>query len=189
MTITWRRLTTRIGLLCFLAAWLQTTSAGPFGSAVSGQRGDPVTATLFDSVVDFEAGDIRLTFDPIFLSFTGVSGGTLTSGFFVLAGLPTATGSLQEVLITMAAPGAGVTGDPPDSLLIASFLINNSAPFDTTSVVFEPRLDLGLPPVYDFAPTAAQITVLRSNSVPIGNTGVLVLMGLAAMFRLRLRRR
>ncbi len=187
MTIPWRRLTTRIGILCFLAVWLQTASAGPvpFGSAVSGQRGDPVAATLFDSVINFEAADIRLTFDPVFLTFMGVAGGTLTSGFSVLAGTPRATtGPLQEVLISIATLGAGVTGDPPQSLLIASFLINNSAPFDTTSVVFAPRQDLG-PPVYDFAPTAAQITVLGSNSVPIGNTGVLVLTGLAAIFSLR----
>ena len=179
MTIPWLHRTAKAGFFCCLAFWLQMASAGPVGSTVTGHRGDTVSAAFFDSVTDFEAADIRLTFDPLFLTFLGASGGTLTSSFTEVDGGATDAGLLKQVLISLA--GSPVTGGPPDSLLVASFLINNDADFDTTSVLFEPRQDLG-PPVYDFVPTTADITVLRANTVPIGNTGALVLMGLAAMF-------
>ena len=169
---------------CGLALWLPTAGALPVstGGVTSGFRGDTVSPTLFDdSVDDFEAADLLLTFDPVYLTFTGAAEGTLTSGFSVVPGNPMAMGSLMEVLISLATSGSPVTGGP-GSMLVASFLINNAAPFGTTLVDFE-TVDTSL---YDFSPASATITVLdRGASVPIGDTGALMLIGLAALFGLR----
>ena len=166
-------------LVAVLGLWIQTASAGlvVIGGVVTGNTGDTVSPTLFDdSVVDLEAADIRLLFDPAFLSFIGVTAGSLTSGFSIVAGAPTASGSVMEVLISMAAPVSGITGGP-GSVLTASFLITNAASSGTTSVSFE-SLDAAL---YDLPLTSSQITVGDVNTVPIGNSGILSLSALVTL--------
>ena len=132
-----------------------------------------------DSVTDLEAADIKLTFDPTFLAFSGAEAGTLTGGFSVVAGAPMPVGLLMEVLVSMAAPISGITGGP-GGVLVASFVITDTAPFGTTAVVFE-SLDATL---YDFPLTIAQIKV---NNVPLGNAGGMLLCALGALLGVRRR--
>lgn len=175
-------------MACCLAAGLQSAAAGPvtIGGLTSGFRGDTVSLTLFDdSVTDLEAADIRLTFDPRFLSFSDATGGTLTSNFSIVAGseLPVGVnGDLVELLISLAT-GLDLPLSGRGSVLVASLVIKPAAPLGTTRVGFE-TLDASL---YDFPAASAHITV--GTPIPIGNTGVLALTGLLAMIGFGRRQR
>ena len=165
------------------AFWFQSADAGPIsiGGTLAGNRGDAVTPTLFDeSLVNFEAADIKITFDPVFLTFDSEFAGTLLPGG-LLAANTQAAGSLMEILVSIVPALPPVTGGP-GSLFGASFLINNAAPFGTTPVTFE-TLD---PTLYDFPVTTAQITVRQADaSVPIGNISILLLTGFAGLWAAR----
>ena len=172
----------KFALVAVLVLWIQTAGAGPvvIGGIVTGDPGEAISLTLFDdSVADFEAADIRLLFDPAFLSFVGVAAGTLTNGFSIVAGVPTPSGPVMEVLISLAAPVSGITGGA-GSILSAFFVIADSALPGTTSVSFE-SLDAAL---YELPLTSSLITVGEMNPVPIANSGILSLSGLVALLGL-----
>ena len=176
------RQSARAGVLCLFALFVQTANAVPVGSSVSGSRGEVVTATLSDSFSGLgaadilEAADIRVRFDPGFLTFLGATEGALTTGFIPLAGLPQALSpSWQTVDISLITGGPGAIGE--GSVLVASFRINTNAPFARTSVFFETLVS----DIYDFPETPAFVDVLADHQIPIGNTGALVLTALGAM--------
>ena len=173
------RQSARAGVLCLFALFVQTANAVPVGSSVSGSRGEVVTATLTDTVTELEAADIRVRFDSRFLTFAGVAGGYLTSGYSVsiISGNPNNVDPPEQAVpVSLSTSDAhGVSGR--GAVLVASFQINNDAPFSTTSVFFETLV----PELYDFPVTRARIDVLADHQIPIGNTGALVLTALGAM--------
>ena len=179
------RQSARAGVLCLFALFVQTANAVPVGSSVSGSRGEVVTATLSDSFSGLgaadilEAADIRVRFDSRFLTFAGVAGGYLTSGYSVsiISGNPNNVDPPEQAVpVSLSTSDAhGVSGR--GAVLVASFQINNDAPFSTTSVFFE-TLE---PELYEFPVTPARIDVLADHQIPIGNTGALVLTALGAM--------
>ena len=173
------RQSARAGVLCLFALFVQTANAVPVGRSVSGSRGEVVTATLTDTVTELEAADIRVRFDSRFLTFAGVAGGYLTSGYSVsiISGNPNNVDPPEQAVpVSLSTSDAyGVSGF--GAVLVASFQINNDAPFSTTSVFFETLV----PELYDFPVTPARIDVLADHQIPIGNTGALVLTALGAM--------
>jgi len=168
----------RIASLLVIVLGCQAAMALPVttGGVLSGFRGDTVSPTLFDqSLSGFEGADFKLTYDPVYLSFVSALPGSLTGGSSILAGAPTANGSLLDVLISLATPSA-VTGGP-GSVFEANFLIDALAPIGSTLVRFE-SVDRSL---YDFEPIFATVNVLSPTAVPIGSTGVLAALGLLAL--------
>jgi len=173
-----------IRIACLLAIGLgfQTAMALPVtaGGVLSGFRGDTVSPTLIDqSLSGFEGADFKLTYDPAYLSFVSALPGSLTGGSSIIAGAPTANGSLLDILISLATPGP-VSGGP-GSVFEANFLIDALAPIGSTLLRFE-SVDRSL---YDFEPFFATVNVLSQSTVPIGSTGVLAALGLLALAAMR----
>lgn len=174
--------------LCLCGLLLATVSAQatPFSivsTPMSGERGSTFTSALFDDGVDnLEAADIRFTFDSDVFSYLGVTVGSATGGFFLLAGMPLDVGgSLRQVEISLATGGDPVDG-LAGSLVDVSFMIKATAPLGDSELVFESRLLSD----YVIPRTTGQVSVLPGEGVP--EPGSVFLVGLAMLAMAGLRR-
>jgi len=172
------------GFIALLVSVSPGVGAVPFqvDGVLAGSPGDAVILALVDQgVVDLEAATVRISFDPLILSLTGVTNGDVTSGFSLTVGLPSG-GSPNEVLVSLSSllgPVTGISG----SLLVAHFDIRASAPLGQTSVLFQ-SADTD----YDIPATFGTVTVAGAAAPEAGSAPLLAL-GLTCLIAASGRRR
>jgi len=162
---------------CALVSAAIPALAAPFsiiGTPTSGQRGQPITVSLFDSgVSNLEAADFWLTFDSAVFGNFSAAVGSATSGFSLAAGSPvSAGGSLLQVDFSLATPGAPVDG-VGGSLVDVEFSIAPGAPLGASELVFESSLFSD----YVIPRTSGSVTV----TVAVPEPGSSMLFGMALM--------
>lgn len=159
---------------CLFASTL--VFAGSFTVPTSfAKLGDPtpVEVALVDSdVTGLEAATINITFDPVFLSFSGATAGTATSGFSVIPGDVTNIGSLAEVEVSMSTGSQALDGGS-GSILDALFNLAPTAHIGTTPVTFEFLQD------YAVGTTQTGFVEITGTRIPEPNTLVIFVAGLA----------
>jgi len=154
--------------------------------AVSGRQGDSISVSLTDAdLVNFEAADIQLTYDPMVLTLSNVLSGSMTSGFFINFSQPpmARADGLVDVFISLITGGAPISGS--GSILELLLDIDDQAISGSTLAVSLP--DFADPAGYRFEPLSAPVAVLPSVSLSTVNSLALVLLGLTGMAVLRRR--
>lgn len=168
-----------------LAALLPVAQAGPVTVAgvLAGLPGDSVSPTLVDAnLVDFEAADLTVTYDPRVLQPLQFDAGAPVGPVAILAGVPTSAGGGWVSVALSYATGSGLPVSGMDvELLIAMFQILGTTAPGTTTVHFN-TLNATL---YD-VDVEATITVLAPPvAVSEPGSAALALAGLAVVARSR----
>lgn len=127
--------------MCAFVVTAIPAGAAPFSlisTPTSGERGGPITISLFDSgVSNLEAADFWLTFDSAVFGNFSASPGSATSGFSLTAGIPvSAGGSLLQVDFSLATSGLPVDG-VAGTLVDVAFSIKPDAPLGNSELAFE----------------------------------------------------
>lgn len=154
------------GLAFAIAAAAPAAWAAPVvGGVLAGERGQGVSLVVSDDLSDFEAADIRVTFDTAVLRYTGSS---------FAHGLIGVNATVPGQL-TFSLPVGGSPLNGPTQLFTVLFDIDLAAPLGASTVAFA-SLDAS---IYDRAPFNAQITVNdRVVGVTLAPTLALASLGL-----------
>ncbi len=171
-------------LLCAVLSAAGSAYAAPFSvsAPASGERGKPITASLFDSrVTQLEGAVIRFTFDSAVFSYLGATVGSATTGFFLIDGNPAPDGNgLMHVPISLATVPVvdGIAG----SLVDVSLLINQSANLGPSTLYFEADA-----PDYLVPRTPGSLTVMPAQPVPVPEpvSSMLLGVGMFGLFAFR----
>jgi hypothetical protein len=175
-----------IGLALTLAAalpWAPVQASVLFidGGTISGLPGDSISLLLADNdVIDLEAADLQLVYDPTVLQLTDVRNGSLTSGFsiaFSQTPLARADG-LVDVFISLITGGSAVSGS--GSLLELLFDIQLQARSGTSLDVVLPSF--ADPAAYTFQRFSTPVDVRRPIALPEVGSAPLVVIALLALF-------
>ncbi len=176
-----------VWMLALLLALLQAAQPARAALAsVTGSLAGPPGATLqpvvVDTLADFEAADLLLTYDPAVLEFLGLQ--ALLPDTSAVAGAPTGDGTRQSVQISYAIGSSPISGTDLQFLAL-HFALRSDAPFGPSSVLLD-SLD---PTMLDLS-LRFDITVLPPPpALPTPGSASLALLALLALARVAAVRR